>query len=93
MGETLDTDTIAFRVETMEMLLMSGIAIEKVDSMRPTLEKRAKLTLTASPNMRQLIPPMLARELDSVIAEFKGRDIVVVFDGTSEYSLIKLSYP
>ena len=85
VGETLDQDTMSFRVETMEMMLMSGIPIEKLDSMRSTLERQAKQTLTSSSNMRRLIPPMLQRELDSIMAECLGQDIVIIFDGTSEY--------
>ena len=39
VGETVNSETLAFRVENMEMMLLSGSPIEKLDSMRPTLEK------------------------------------------------------
>ena len=78
----------------MEMMLTSGIPIEKIDSMRSTLERQAKHTLTSSSNMRQLIPPMLQREIDGIMAECLGEDIVVIFDGTSEYFYcLLLKYP
>lgn len=84
VGETLDDETMAFRISNMEMMLMSGIPLAKLDSMRPTLEKHGKQKLTSSSNMRQLIPPMLQRELDCIMAECLGRDVVIIFDGTSK---------
>ena len=34
VGETLDDEALIFRVENMEIMLISGTAIEKLDSMR-----------------------------------------------------------
>jgi hypothetical protein len=84
VGETINSETLAFRVENMEMMLLSGSPIEKLDSMRPTLEKHGKLKLTSSTNMRRLIPPMLQRELDEVIRGCREQNVVVIFDGTSK---------
>lgn len=78
---------MAFRIRNMEMMLMSGIPLAKFDSMRPTLERHGKQKLTSSTNMRQLRPPMLQRELDCIMAECLVRDVVILFDGTSESSL------
>ena len=68
----------------MEMMLISGTAIEKLDSMRPILERHAKLTLTPSSNMRQLVTPMLRKEIDGIIHDCRGQNFVVIFDGTSK---------
>ena len=83
VGETLDSETLAFRINNMEMMLLAGSPIEKLDAMRPTLEMHGKLKLTSSSNMRRLIPPMLQREKDCIIIECKDKDIAVIFDGTS----------
>lgn len=42
VGETLDDETMAFRISNMEMMLVSGIPIAKLDSMRPFLERHGK---------------------------------------------------
>ena len=52
VGETLDDETMAFRISNMEMMLVSGIPIAKLDSMRPFLERHGKQKLTSSSNMR-----------------------------------------
>ena len=84
VGETLDSDTLAFRINNMEMMLLAGSPIEKLDSMRSTLEMHGKLKLTSSTNKRKLIPPMLQREIDGIIIGCKDKDIAVIFDGTSK---------
>lgn len=84
VGETLDSETLAFRINNMEMMLLAGSPIEKLDSMRSTLEMHGKLKLTSSTNMRKLIPPMLQREIDGIIMGCKEKDISVIFDGTSK---------
>ena len=91
VGETINSETLAFRVENMEMMLLSGSPIEKLDSMRPTLEKHGKLKLTSSTNMRRLIPPMLQRELDEVIRGCSEQKVVVIFDGTSKLLTVHCS--
>ena len=75
VGETLDEETLTFRVENMEMMLISGAAIEKLDSMRPILERHAKLTLTSSSNIRQLVTPTLRKEIDGEYMILLGRTL------------------
>ena len=73
-------------------MLISGTAIEKLDSMRSILERHAKLSLTSSSNMRQLITPMLQKEIDGIIHDCRGQNLVVIFDGTSKSYFLFLSY-
>lgn len=83
-GETIDMDTLKFRFETTENFLATGIAINKIDALRPYLEKHSGHALTTSSHLRELIPPLLEKEIDTIMKECKNNEIVVIFDGTTK---------
>lgn len=66
----------------MEQFLKAGIALGKIDSLRCLLEENA-LRLTHSSHLADYIPPLLQKEKQNIRQEIQGKDISVVFDGTS----------
>ena len=82
-GETLPIETVQFRAETVKQFCMQGIALNKLDAMRPYLENISGKSLTTSSHLRDYIPPLLEQEIQKVLDEFKGREIMVIFDGTT----------
>jgi len=82
-GETVNLESMTFRFETVQEFLANGIPLQRIDGCRDFLEKRSGLSLTDSSHMRKYIPPLLQKEIQTIISECKGNDIVVIFDGTT----------
>ena len=73
-----------YRFDTTYAFLAAGIPIEKIDTLRPYLEKYSKLTLTAATNLRTTYVPRIAEmERDLLIEEVKGKKVSIIFDGTT----------
>lgn len=81
-GETLPTGTRVFRVKVVKAFLKSGTPLNRMEYFRDLFED-AGFALTSSPNMRQLIPFILEEEYKAISKEVMGKDISIVFDGTT----------
>lgn len=79
---TSSTEEHLYRYRVVESVLFAGIAINKVDSLRPLLE-RANFSLTDSSHLKQYIPKIETREVERVIKEISGQRVTIIFDGTT----------
>ena len=72
-----------FRFEVVESFLSGGIALAKVDALRPLLEKYGH-RLTSRAHLSELIPAVLENEKDKLKKELKDvKEASVIFDGTA----------
>lgn len=72
-----------FRFEVVESFLSGGIALAKVDALRPLLEKYGH-RLTNRAHLSELIPAVLENEKDKLKKELKDvKEASVIFDGTA----------
>ena len=76
-GETLPSTTKLFRVKFVKAFLKS-----RAEYFRDLFEE-VGYPLTSSSNMRQLIPFILAQEYECIYQEVKGKDVAIIFDGTT----------
>ncbi len=81
-GETLPEKEQVFRVEVVETFLKAGVALQKVGTFRPLLEKYGT-RLADRTTLGRLIPMILAREKDAVKEALSGSDVSVIFDGST----------
>lgn len=81
-GETLPDCTRIYRVKVVEAFLKAGIPLQKLDSFRSLLEESA-FNLSGSQHMRDLIPFILSEEHKQIQEELRGKNISVIFDGTT----------
>ena len=82
VGETLPDKERLWRVEVVGCFLRAGVALSKIDALRPLLEKNAT-RLTTRSHLADLIPFILEEEKAASKAELKGRFLSVVFDGST----------
>jgi hypothetical protein len=71
-----------YRYRVVEAMLAAGVAIEKVDQLRPLLE-RAQNSLTDSHHLKVFIPKIETREIEKLIEEAAGQRVTIIFDGTT----------
>ncbi|KAK3734379.1 hypothetical protein QZH41_007564 [Actinostola sp. cb2023] len=81
-GETLPTSTRVFRIKVVQAFLKSGTPLNRLEFFREIFEE-AGMSLSSSSNMRQLIPFVLEEEYKCLEREIKGKDISIIFDGTT----------
>lgn len=81
VGESLPTNQRVHRFHVTELFLKAGIPLSKVDTLRPVLEN--KYRITSPSHLRELIPAILEEEQLQIVAEIKGRQISLIFDGTT----------
>lgn len=82
-GSTLPSDIQLYRYELVESCLSGGVALSKVDAMRPFLEKYGH-RLTSSAHLGELIPAVLEKEKETLKEELKvAAEASVIFDGTA----------
>jgi hypothetical protein len=75
-----------FRFEVVESFLSGGIALAKVDALRPLLEKYGH-RLTNRAHLSELIPAVLENEKDKLKKELKDvKEASVIFDGSLVHS-------
>ncbi|CAB3993226.1 Hypothetical predicted protein, partial [Paramuricea clavata] len=82
IGETLSMNTRVFRLKVVTAFMKAGIAINKINCFRSILEESA-YKLTDRTNMAQLIPVVHQEEKKNTLEELTGREISIVFDGTT----------
>ena len=71
-----------YRYRVVESMLHGGIAINKVDDLRPLLE-RANNSLTDSSHLKMFIPKIETREVELLVKEAAGQRVTIIFDGTT----------
>ena len=81
-GETLPSTTRLFRVKFVKAFLKSGTPLSRAEYFRDLFEE-VGYPLTSSSNMRQLIPFILEQEYECICQEVKGKDVAIIFDGTT----------
>ena len=81
-GETLSDNTRVYRVKVVRAFLRAGVPLQKIDSFRELLEESA-FSLSSSQHMRDLIPFIRSEEQRQTMEELRGRDVSVIFDGTT----------
>ena len=82
VGENLTESTQVFRMKVASTFLHAGIPLNKLDVFRELLEENG-YRLTDKRNMFDLIPFIHKHESDFISEEIKGKDLSVVFDGTT----------
>jgi hypothetical protein len=85
-GYTLSENELTFRVQTVRTEMLAGGSIESIDIRRPFLERYspAGVNLTASTNLRQLIPNVRTIERSDINADYAesvNGDFALIPDG------------
>ena len=81
-GTTLPDEVVVFCLKCLKTLLKSGICISAIDHLRPLLEEYGE-RLTGRQHLADLIPMVLESERKFVKDSIAGKDISIVFDGTT----------
>ena len=81
-GETLQMDQQVYRIKVVSAFLKAGVPLNKVSHFRDILEESA-FRLTDSSHMSNLIPFIWKKEQKRIKNEIEGRDLSIVFDGTT----------
>lgn len=81
-GETLPTDQRVYRVKVVTTFLRAGVPLSKIDCFRDILEEHA-YRLTDRWHMLDLVPFILKDEQEKLKDEISGRELSVIFDGTT----------
>lgn len=81
-GETLPEQQQVYRVKVVTAFLRAGVPLSKLDSFRDFLEENG-FRLTDRRHVFDLIPFILKEEEARVRKEITGKDLSIIFDGTS----------
>ena len=81
-GETLSTPTRVFRIKVVQAFLKSGTLLNCLGFFRDIFQE-AGMSLSSSCNVHQLIPFILEEEYKFLAKELKGKDVGIIFDGTT----------
>ena len=83
VGETLPTAQRVYRVKVVSSFLMAGVSLNKLDIFRDILEEGGGYRSAGRCPMSDLIPFILKEEKCKLKEEINGKDVAVIFDGTS----------
>eukprot|EP00734_Pompholyxophrys_sp_LG126_P000246 Pompholyxophrys_sp_v1_NODE_68_length_2521_cov_1.980130.p2 type:complete len:145 gc:universal NODE_68_length_2521_cov_1.980130:1759-1325(-) len=83
MSTTIPIAQNAHRMRVVEDFLAAGIALNKIDSLRPLLEVN-NWSLTDSSHLRQFIPAISKKFQENLKSELTNKKISVIFDGTTK---------
>lgn len=81
-GATVSSDIAVYRYRVVEAMLASGIALNKLNSLRPLLE-RSGVCLSDRSHLSSFVPRILERERALLEEELKDQLISFIFDGTT----------
>ena len=81
-GETLPIDQQVYRVKVVSCFLRAAVPLNKMQHFRNLLEENA-YRLTDRHYMSDLIPFILQQEQHCIQNEISGKDVSVIFDGTT----------
>ena len=73
-----------YRVKVVSAFLRAGVPLHKIESFREILEENAH-RLTDRRHMYDYVPFILKQEEDCIRTEINGKDVSVIFDGTSRH--------
>jgi len=93
-GETLSDSVCVYRVNVVTSFLKAGVPLVKIDLFRDLLEEHA-FSLTGRKHLSEMIPFILHQEKALIKEEIAGRQLSIVFDGTThveEATAIVLRY-
>ena len=74
--------TSVHRVNVVTAMLKAGIPLSKLDFLWDILEENA-YSLSDSSYLRHLIPSLLQSELNGIREDISGRNVSIIFDGTT----------
>ena len=81
-GSSTHPKQSVYRLQVVQAFMCAGIPLQKVDMLRPLLE-RAGFALTGANHLTELIPKVEAIELGRLVAELDGQRCSLAFDGTT----------
>ena len=81
-GETLPQEQQVYRIKVVTSFLKAGVPLNKIDSFRDILEENA-YRLTDRQNMSDYVQFKLKEEESRICQEIEGKQLSVIFDGTS----------
>lgn len=82
VGEGLSESVRVYRVKVVRTFLRAGVPLQKVDQFRELLEENA-FRLSGSSHLRELLPFIHEQEKHTIQREIKGKQVSVIFDGTT----------
>ena len=82
VGETLPMEQRVYRLKVLKTFLRAAVPLSKLDAFRDLLEENS-FRLTDRRHMSDLVPLIVAQEQADIKAEFAGKPVSVVFDGTT----------
>ena len=82
VGETIAGNMQVFRVKVLSTFLRAGVPLNKLELFRGLFEENG-YRLTDRCNMYDLIPFIQKYESNIISEEIKGKDLSVMFDGTT----------
>ena len=82
VGESLPEAHKLWRVKVVTTFLKAGVPLGKVDKFRGLLEEHA-YSLSDRRGMSDLIPFIQCEEQQQIKAELQGKNVSVIFDGTT----------
>lgn len=81
-GETLPEEQQVYRVKVVTAFLRAGVPLSKIGAFRDLLEENA-YRLTDRRNMLDYVPFILKDEEKKICQEISGKNVSVIFDGTT----------
>ena len=82
VGETLPEDQRVYRVKVVTAFLRAAIPLNKIDNLRDLLEENG-YRLSDRRHMSDIVPFISSQEQALIKEELAGRDLSVIFDGTT----------
>ena len=82
VGEGLSEEVRVYRVKVVTTFLKAGVPLSKLDTFRELLEENA-YKLSDSTNLYSLIPFIRQQKQASIQKEISGKNVSVIFDGTT----------
>ena len=74
--------TRLYRIKVLETFLNAGVTLQKIDAFRDVFETHG-YSLSDSSNLRKLIPFILESEKNQLKESIAGKQVSVIFDGTT----------
>ena len=82
VGKTLPQDQRVYPVKVVMAFLRAGVPLNKIESFRELLEENA-FRLSDRHHMSDIIPFISSQEQARIKEEIGGKDLSVIFDGTT----------
>ena len=83
-GTSVAMEVRVYRAKVVEHFLQAGIPLAKIDELRGLLEENAFRPCHSS-HLAHYIPPILRNEKLAIRQEIEGKDVSVVFHGSTRH--------